>query len=106
MSYRLGKEASGLPLIAAKGLSIKVADGSTTEVAIVVSDGTVLPQKSAFSDEQMKQAELKKADMSSVRKRNGMKVVFRVSLTRINSWQAGLVCQMGMRAMLGVLRLA
>ena len=91
MSYRLGTEASGLPLIAAKGPSMKIADESTTEVAIDVSDDTVLPQKSTFSEEQMKQAELKKTDMSSVRKRNGMKVVFRVSFMRINSWQACLL---------------
>ena len=82
MSYRLGTEASGLPLIAAKGPSIKLEDGSTTDVAIDVSDDNVLPQKSTFSEEQMKQSELKKAEMSSVRKRNGMKVVFRVSFMR------------------------
>ena len=79
MSYRPGTEASVLPLIAAGHPSTTLADGGTTDVAIDVGNDTVLPQKTASSEEQMKLAELKDAASSIARKRNGMKVVFRVS---------------------------
>lgn len=78
MADRLGTEASGLPLIPAEHAVPPDEISGSLHISINVDD-VLSPQKSAFSEEQFKLAELKKAEMSTVRKRGGMKLTFRVS---------------------------
>ncbi len=79
MVDRLGTEASGLPLIPAEHAVPPDKISGSLHVAIAVNDEVLNPQKSTFSEEQMKLAELRKAEMSTYRKRGGMKLTFRVS---------------------------
>ena len=74
MTDKLGTEASGLPLIAAEHARNADSDANSGHIAINVDDGLLNPQKSTFSEEQLKLAELEKANMSTARKRGGMKV--------------------------------
>ena len=78
MVDRLGTEASGLPLIPAEHAVPTDDISGSLHIAITVNDDVLSPQKSTFSEEQLKLAELKKAEMSTVRKRGGMKLTFRV----------------------------
>jgi hypothetical protein len=80
MADRIGTEASGLPLIATSHLTPTCEGESPGHIAINVENDVVNPQKSTLSEEQLKLSELEKADMSIVRKRSGMKVIFRVRL--------------------------
>ena len=77
MADRLGTEASGLPLIPAEHAVRPDEIYGSLHIAINVDDA-LSPQKSSFSEEQFKLMELKKAEMSTVRKRGGMKLTFRV----------------------------
>ena len=82
MTDKHGTEASGLPLIAAEYARNADPDQNLGHIAINVDDGLLNPQKSTFSEEQLKLAELEKANMSTARKRGGMKVAFGVSKDR------------------------
>ena len=78
MADRLGTEASGLPPIPADRAGPPEDISGTPHVSITVNDEVLRPQNSTFSEEQFKLAELKKAEMSTGRKRGGMKLTFRV----------------------------
>ena len=78
MADTLDTEASGLPLIPAEHAAPPEDRSGARHVTITVNDEVLRPEKSTFSEEAFKLAELKKAEMSTVRKRGGMKLTFRV----------------------------
>ena len=82
MAERIGTEASGLPLISAAHANPTCEGENPGHITINVESDVLNPQKSTFSEEQLKLSELEKADMSNVRKRSGMKVIFRVRRLR------------------------
>ena len=88
MNDTIASEASGLPLIAAEHASPTEIRPDVRHVTIAIDEDILNPQKSTLSEERFKVAELEKAKMSSVRKRNGMKVTFRVRSDRVIQLQA------------------
>ncbi len=84
MADKIGTEVSGLPLISdtnGEGLE----SGGSVSITIESPLGA---QKSMLSEAAIL-SEVERAKMSSVRKRNGMKVVFRVRvLWQIACWEA------------------
>lgn len=90
MADRIGTKASGLPLIAASGANSTYEGESPGHFAITVESDVLNPQKSTLSEGRLKLSELVKADMSNVRKRNGMKVIFRVRRLRAHLFHCGM----------------
>ena len=89
MADSIGTETSGLPLIAATHANPTCEGESPGHIAINVESDVLNPQKSTFSEEQLKLSELEKADMSNVRKRSGMKIIFRVRRLRAHLFHCG-----------------
>lgn len=76
MADHIGTEVSGLPLISDNNGDCVVSAGSVS-----ITIGTHLAAQKSNMSEGSILSEVERAKMSSVRKRNGMKVVFRVRAT-------------------------